>query len=230
VYRGRLGHAVFGVFHHSLQYLKAGFSLTNLSHFVVCRFIHATGQRYVTISLIMAPEKAEKGEILEVLQGQLHIGKELTDFQMLLKEYFFTSMVFGTMFFYGLQVLLLLSLEAYWAILEERRARERDMEDDASNDLDLDEVSLRDGGDNSGGGMQTSHDPTEEGVDADIHHSVEDVTNLEDDADATFFECDSPFEDGHEGEWEDLPTGTTAGSASNGQQTHSGVNRIPDDT
>lgn len=179
----------------------------------------------------MAPEKAEKGEILEVLQGQLHIGKELTDFQLLLKEYFFTSMVFGTIFFYGLQVLLLLSLQAYWAILEERRAREQDMmEDDASNDLDLDEVSLRDGGDNSGGGVPTSHDPTEEGVDRDTRQSVEDVTNLEGDADATFFECDGRFEDGHEGEWEDLPTGTTTANPSNGQQTHSGVNRIPDYT
>jgi hypothetical protein len=169
-------------------------------------------QRYVTVSLIMAPEKADRGEFLEVLQGYLHIGKELTEFQLLLKEWFFTCMAVGTMFFYGLQVMLLLGLQTYWEYLQEKRERERvDLEDDASDNLGLD-VTLNsqdiplDSGNSRNDGEQSL------------------------DGNAVFFECDGPFEEGQEGEWEDLPTQTTTPSSrSNRHFPNSGSTRIPDD-
>ena len=106
----------------------------------------------------MPTEKAQRQEVLEVLQGSLRIGKELTDFQQLLKDYFFTSTVFGTLFFFGLQVLLILGVQLY---LDYRRKKIL-LEDDASDNLSLDDVT--DSG-NSGGdrtGEESEQNPVEE--------------------------------------------------------------------
>ncbi|KAG7356349.1 Seipin-like protein [Nitzschia inconspicua] len=195
--------------------------------------------RYVTVSIIMSPEQTQQsggeGDCLEVLYGYLHIGKELTEFQLLLKEWFFTCMVFGTMFFYGIQVMLLLGLQAYGAMQRERQDRNEihSWEDDASDILPFDDTadstSLHGGVER---GSRPDNRPMEENLDGNhSHHNTEEEFYDDDRNDAVFFECDGSFPDGQEGEWEDLPTETTGsfGHAPPPTTTTFGATRIPDD-
>ncbi|KAG7356704.1 Seipin-like protein [Nitzschia inconspicua] len=196
--------------------------------------------RYVTVSVIMSPEKTQQneggeGDCLEVLYGYLHVGKELTEFQRLLKEWFFTCMVFGTMFFYGIQVMLLLGLQAYRAIQRERREREEIHsweENDASDILPFDDTadstSLH--GRVERGSRPDNYPPMEENFDGNhSHHNTEEEFYVDDRNDAVFFECDGSFPDGQEGEWEDLPTETTGSFGHAPPPPTFGATRIPDD-
>jgi hypothetical protein len=182
------------------------------------------------VSLIMTPEKAQREEFLEVLQGCLCIGKELTTFQLLLKEWFFTCIVFGTMFFYASQVVMLLGLQMHWEYQRRKRQREGfDWEDGASGNLDLDGMTDADshpgGGPMDSGNRQSS--TQEEIGNNDVPHIDERQENQYDDA--VFFECDGTFDDGHEDEWEDLPTQTTTTSMGNVQSPNPGATRILDE-
>jgi hypothetical protein len=179
----------------------------------------------------MTPEKAQRGEFLEVLQGYIHIGKELTDFQLLLKEWFFTCIVFGTIFFFALQVVILLGWQMYWEYQREKRQREEvDWEDGASYyDLGLD--GMTDAGSHpSGGPVNTGNRQAytqEESVEnSDGPHIVEQHENQHD---AMFFEWDGTFDDGDESEWEDLPTQTATTSSGNVQSYTPEATRIPED-
>ena len=76
-------------------------------------------------------------EFLEVTKGEIRIGKELTDFQFLLKEWFFTCYMVGAFFIFSLQILGLLIGRLYWDYRATRR-----MQEDPSINLNLDNSSF----------------------------------------------------------------------------------------
>jgi hypothetical protein len=185
----------------------------------------------------MSPEKVQRGEFLEVVQGYIHVGKELTDFQRLLKDWFFTCIVLGTIFFYALQIGIILGWQLYWEyqrgkILQQEE--EVNWEDNASENLDLDGIT--DTGSHSGnvpGDDVNRQDYTqaESGVENNTGpHIVEQYEN-QNNNDAVFFECDGSFDDRYDGdEWEDLPTQTTTTTATSSNGNVPGVTtRIPDE-
>lgn len=91
---------------------------------------------------------------LEVTRGEIRIGKELTDFQFLLRENFFTCYVIGVIILYTFQLTGLLLMRVYWK--QRQRARilrqmQEEQQEDPSEILDLDESQLeRDGEDEQG--------------------------------------------------------------------------------
>jgi hypothetical protein len=71
----------------------------------------------------------------EVLRGYLHVGKELTAFQELLKEWFFTCAAVGVSFFFLIQFLLVFAVQTYWSSQTEatRRRQQQDVHTDFDN-------------------------------------------------------------------------------------------------
>jgi hypothetical protein len=69
-------------------------------------------------------------EPLEVTKGEIRIGKELSDFQLLLKEWFFTCYIAGSSFLFFFQLLGLFVVRMY---LDARRTRRRMREDPSIN-------------------------------------------------------------------------------------------------
>jgi hypothetical protein len=147
--------------------------------------------RYVKVRLLVSPEKAQRGELVEVVQGILNIGKELTDLQLVLKEWFLTCLTFGTTFFFFLQLVLIFVTHYFWKC---RRQRQHIiLEDDVSENLRLDEIDdidddIDDRNDN----------PTNESFDENETSSSQGLNN-------------SRYSD-EQGEWEDLPQPTRSSS------------------
>jgi hypothetical protein len=150
----------------------------------------------------MSPENVENGVLVEVSQGQVCIGKELTEFQLLLKEWFFTSLTIGTCFFYGVQVLLIVGWNWYWE--RKRRQRHDDdglVDDDNDDDDDIDgasEIFRFDGTSTDGSdrnGWETNRNHWERNEDASTGGSDRPYV----------YDVDEEYFDGQEGEWEDLP-------------------------
>ena len=71
-------------------------------------------------------------ETLEVITGEIRVGEELSHFQLLLKEWFFTCYVVGTCVFFALQVLLWFLFQVCWS-----KRRQRQFVEDPFFDLDL---------------------------------------------------------------------------------------------
>jgi hypothetical protein len=71
-------------------------------------------------------------ETLEVIAGEILMGEELSYFQLLLKEWFFTCYVVGTCIFFALQVLLWVLFQVCWS-----KRRQRQFVEDPLCDLDL---------------------------------------------------------------------------------------------
>ena len=71
-------------------------------------------------------------ETLEVIAGEIRIGEELSYFQLLLKEWFFTCYVVGTCIFFALQVLLWFLFQVCWS-----KRRQRQFVEDPLFDIDL---------------------------------------------------------------------------------------------
>jgi hypothetical protein len=86
-------------------------------------------KRYVTVKLIQERRKA-----IEVTTGSVRIGRELSDIQLFLNEYFFTCYAIGTFIFFISQLFVLAVGRLY---LEEKR-RMRHMEEEPSLNLELD--------------------------------------------------------------------------------------------
>jgi len=92
----------------------------------------------VTVRLLMAPEKTKRGEIVEVDRAWLNIGRELTDVQIILKEWFFICLTIGSVFLFSMQLVLILAFRHLLKI--SRQQSYVVLEDDASNNLDLDDI------------------------------------------------------------------------------------------
>jgi hypothetical protein len=145
----------------------------------------------------MAPEKAHRGEFLEVIKGVLHVGKELTAFQLLLKEWFYTCLTFGTIFFFGLQLSVLFCVQ--WCMECRRAQQERIiLDDDASENLDFEGMTT--GGDS---GDRTD----DQNRNNNIHEDVDGSQSLNDERRFSegVYNDNAEYDDGHDGEWEDLP-------------------------
>jgi hypothetical protein len=92
-------------------------------------------------------DKREKDDPLEVVRGEIRIGKELTDFQFLLREYFFTCYIIGVMIISTIQTINLVVLRAMWKQQQHRRILRQMQEEleDSSHILDLDDSELEPG-------------------------------------------------------------------------------------
>jgi hypothetical protein len=71
-------------------------------------------------------------ETLEVIAGEIRMGEELSYFQLLLQEWFFTCYVVGTCIFFALQILLWFLLQVCWS-----KRRHRQFVEDPLFDLDI---------------------------------------------------------------------------------------------
>ena len=81
---------------------------------------------------------------LEVTGGEIRVGVELTDFQFLLREWFFSCYLIGVTVLSAIQVVGILLLRAMWKHQQiERLLRQmREEQEDLSDRLDLDESQL----------------------------------------------------------------------------------------
>jgi hypothetical protein len=71
-------------------------------------------------------------ETLEVIAGEIRMGEELSYFQLLLKEWFFTCYLVGTCIFFALQVLLWFLFQVCWS-----KRRQRQFVEDPLCDFDI---------------------------------------------------------------------------------------------
>ena len=154
--------------------------------------------RYITVRLLVSPQKARRGDMVEVVQGILRISEELTGIQLVLKEWFFTCMLIGTILLFFLQLVFVFAIRfAFLTWCRQEREDERDIFEDVSEGLNLD--GLND-------------------VDGDVHHG-DDHSSDRNTRDQSFDEFDSERESSHDqqrsnsnvenvqdeqGEWEDL--------------------------
>lgn len=76
-------------------------------------------------------------ENLEVTKAEVRIRKELSRFQFMLKEWFFTCYLVGTSFVFVYQLAALLIIRLYWQYRTSQR-----IQDDPSLNLNLDESQL----------------------------------------------------------------------------------------
>lgn len=152
--------------------------------------------RYVKVRLLMSPEKAQRGELVEVVQGMVNIGKELTDVQLVLKEWFLTCLTFGTTFFFFLQLVLIFATHYFWKCRKQRQ--HIILEDDVSENLGLDVIDDID----DEGQSNRSGNPINESFDENETSSSQGLNN-------------SRYSD-EQGEWEDLPQPTRSSSQAPG--------------
>mmetsp|Transcript_13825 Transcript_13825/g.22226 ORF Transcript_13825/g.22226 Transcript_13825/m.22226 type:complete len:528 (-) Transcript_13825:3106-4689(-) len=175
--------------------------------------------QFVTVRLIMGSEKVHRGEFLEVLEGALHIGKELTEFQLLLREWFFTCLTFGTLFFFGLQLVLIFGLRWYWECKRKQQRHERIiLEDDASDNFGLDGVSVT--GESAASLGREARRQAHDGGDSESWSSD----------DRGHQEYDRNLDEGQDGEWEDLPPQTGSASLVNDESTRTSRTTIDPST
>ncbi len=102
-------------------------------------------QRYATVSLVMqVKDKRRKEEPLEVTRGEIRIGKELTDFQFLLRDYFLTCYIVGVIILSTIQLLGIIFLRSYLKHRQRQRILRQMVEEneDLSEALELDESQL----------------------------------------------------------------------------------------
>lgn len=91
--------------------------------------------RYATVQLLMERDNHK----VEVDKAFLRSGRELTDFQIILKEWFFICWIAGTFFLFVLQFACILSIHLFVNSLFHRKPTV--LGDDASNSLSLDGIS-----------------------------------------------------------------------------------------
>lgn len=104
--------------------------------------------RYITVRLIRGEKEGTGFEQhpllvkpLEITTGEIRIGQELSDFQLFLKEWFFTAGSIGTCFFFLFQLCLLAS---FYGLIEMRRRRQILVDlDDASDNLVFDDPHVQ---------------------------------------------------------------------------------------
>lgn len=90
-------------------------------------------------------DKRRKDEPLEVTRGEIRIGEELTDFQFLLREWFFSCYAVGVIILSTLQISGLIFLKAFMKHRRHQRIlrqMQEEQEDLVSFGLNLDESQL----------------------------------------------------------------------------------------
>ena len=167
----------------------------------------------------MSPDKVQKGEYVEVLQGQVHIGKELTKFQLLLKEYFFSCLSFGTCFFYGIQILCIFVINWYLDYKRQQRENERmdyDDGDDDLNDVDVSEdLGFEEMTNNDNDGINRNNtNNNDNSIPRNEAGNDDNTTTMN----QNYYEETEEYYDGEEGEWEDLPQSTGNNSQSSSRR------------
>jgi len=126
-------------------------------------------------------DKPRRDDPLEVTRGEIRIGKELTDFQFLLREYFLTCYMIGVIFLSTMQVVGLLSLRSYWKHRQRQNIIRQMREDneDPSETLELDESQLE--GDTNNWEDLPQTDPTNtetrEGTTGDDNSPIDDTAS-----------------------------------------------------
>ena len=165
--------------------------------------------RYVTVWLLMSPEKSHRGDIVEVEHAMLRIGEELTGMQLVLKEWFFTCATIGISVFFSLQTLFVLAIQAWWRRSIEQERDRSVLEDDASERLSLN--GLDNGDDDISGDNDHNNDPN-------LYHQSFDDNNSESRSSQGQRRNSSHVEymDQEQGEWEDLPQQPMGVAAQNG--------------
>lgn len=87
-------------------------------------------------------DRDRKEDPLEVLKGDIRIGKELNEFQFLLREWFFTCYIVGTLILCLCQAAALLGFRQIWRLRLRDQILRQMQEDDLSDHLELDESQL----------------------------------------------------------------------------------------
>ena len=118
-------------------------------------------------------DKPRRDEPLEVTRGEIRIGKELTDFQFLLREYFLTCYIVGVILLSTMQVLGLLCLRSCWKHRQRQNIIRQMQEnnEDPSETLDLDEAELE------GEANEWENLPQTDPVDTETRQETEDSDN-----------------------------------------------------
>ena len=141
--------------------------------------------RYISIRLLVSPETARKGAMVEVASGRVRIGEEPTGFRLLLKDYFFVcAMVFTTIFF-GIQSMMVLILQLFWWNQQQQTQQQQQQQDPI-----LDNVS-------EGLGLDGLDDDNSDGAFESIHGNSSTGNNSQ-----------RQNEDNEGDQWEDLPQDT----------------------
>jgi len=148
----------------------------------------------------MSPKKAQRGELVEVVKASLNIGKELTDVQLVLKEWFFTCLTFGTIILFFFKIVLIFAIHCFWKY--NRQQQRIILEDDASDILGLDGIDNT--GDGLDGRSSRNNSPINESYDENETRSSQGRNN------------DRYFLD-EQGEWEDLPQSRPTGTQTSSQ-------------
>ena len=153
--------------------------------------------RYVTVRLMVSPEKAQKGDLVEVAQGMLRIGEELTGMQLVLKEWFFTCTTIGTLVFFSLQLAVVLAIQVWWKQRRQRQQERVILEDDVSESLGLDGLD--------GGGVDSDGDVVYGADDRNNNYNSERRSFRGQQQNNGSGRGSGEYMDDEEGEWEDLP-------------------------
>lgn len=107
-------------------------------------------QHYVTVHLVPRENKKKHSmpffnDSIEVIRGEIRIGKELSEFQYMLKEWFFTCYLVGSSLLFVVQILIVVLIRMVRQrqdLLRRRRDVQHQLRDEASLNLNLNESQL----------------------------------------------------------------------------------------
>jgi hypothetical protein len=143
-------------------------------------------QQHVVVK-IERPSSAQN--LVEVIRGELRIGNELTRFQEILKEWFYTCFCIGTLLFASIYYVMGLLLAFAWKIYDARR-RDALFEEEPYCELDLDDEDFQFEDSRQYDVDESGEEEVEEGV-------HEDMPSFD-------INRGAQRDSGREGEWEDL--------------------------
>ena len=87
-------------------------------------------------------DRQHKDVPLEVIKGDIRIGKELSDFQFMLREWFFTCYIIGTLILSAIHVTALFAFYTYWKFQKRQQGLQDLADNDPSVGLDLNDAEL----------------------------------------------------------------------------------------
>ena len=161
--------------------------------------------RYVTVRLLVSPQKAQEGDMIEVTHGMLRIGEELTGMRLVLKEWFFVCAGIGTLLFFSVQSLIFYFLKVCWNHRSGRQEEEQEhiiLDDDISESLGLDGLDGSHAEDNNNGDSNDRDHPHENSNNSNNNFEQRSSSQRHRSGDFDFMDEDQD-------EWEDLPQEST---------------------
>lgn len=110
-----------------------------MTHFLIV-LLHSLLQRFVTVQLLSRGKAWQDKTPVEVISGQVRIGKELNWFQVILRDYFYSCYIMGAMTIFVLQAIFWTVLSRYMESQRERIQREmEEWEQEARQNMDADQ-------------------------------------------------------------------------------------------